>query len=171
MSASSQSLGLAESQDFPVTDAVRETTANLRPFEMEDPACAWIDLVECIQGKVGPSRNHAVNKMLVLAKHSHWTMEKWIAFGTGYASDSDTEPFDPFEPIHEDECECEGCFATRANDQETLAKNGAAEGLVAIGAGPLPKLARTCVTARQAGVYCPFCGQWMTARDFLDHTC
>ncbi len=111
MSASSQSLGLAESQDIQKEN-----------HEMEDPACAWIDLVTSTKLPDLKERRQAVNKMIFLAKNSHWTMEKWIAFGDGYATNSDTE-LDPFDYPHEDICECEACFAKRANDQETLARN------------------------------------------------
>jgi len=171
MSASSQSLGLAESQDLPSDE-----------FKLEDPACAWIDLVECCKIPDLAERRQTVNKMIFLAKNSHWTMDKWIAFGTGYGSESESE-LDPFEPLHENECECEGCFYTRANDQETLAKNAAAEGLVDLEEeartmvlpsvptrkpDAIVKLARTCVTARQT-LICPFCGANIPIGDVPDH--
>ncbi len=158
MSASSQSLGLAESQDLPSED-----------LKLEDPACAWIDLVESTRLPNLVERRESVNKMVFLAKNSHWTMEKWIAFGTGYESDTT----DPFDLDHDAECECEGCLRTHANDQETLAKN-AAHSMVSIGAGPLPKLARTKVTARPAACYqlrrCVQCGaEFATQRELLYH--
>ncbi len=60
-------------------------------YEMEDPACAWIDLVESCHQQNIQDRKVAIGKMLFLAKNSHWTMDRWIECEKGYASGSDTD--------------------------------------------------------------------------------
>jgi len=60
MSAASQSLGLAESQETPVRT-------------MEDPGRHWIDLVLAFKGS-DPAK---VREVLTVAKASHWTHETY----------------------------------------------------------------------------------------------
>ncbi len=74
MSASSQSLGLAESR----SDDDPE-------YEMEDPAEAWIKLVAATRILAPTARDSAVRAQLFKAKNSHWTMELWNEINAGYA--------------------------------------------------------------------------------------
>ncbi len=112
MSASSQSLGLAESQDLP---------NSIASYKLEDPACAWIDLVEAARLPDPKERRKCVNKLVFLAKNSHWTMDRWIEFADGYTSpeESPSDAFDEHDPM----CECAHCTARKDEAQVTLARN------------------------------------------------
>ncbi len=122
------------------------------PHLLEDPAEAWISLVEACRIEDVAIRRSMVNTIILKARKSHWTINMWNRFADGYDSPSDTEPFDQeaadaFEhgTMNADDCA----------DAHALAHSQA----------------RTKVTARAQGVYCPFCGQWFTALDFAKHTC
>ncbi len=70
MSASSQSLGLAESRGS-------DTEEDKHEYEMEDPAEAWIALVAATRIKQPMARDSAVRAQLFKAKNSHWTLDLW----------------------------------------------------------------------------------------------
>ncbi len=78
MSASSQSLGLAESQDLPVAGDVE--------YELEDPAESWLALVKACRLPNMRARRSAVNTLLLKAKNSHWTDLLWTEIQEGYDS-------------------------------------------------------------------------------------
>ncbi len=78
MSAASQQLGLAESQDLN------------KYKEWEDPGRAWIDLVNAFKA----NNAEQVRAVLELAKASHWTHEEWSNVTAG----SDTEDYDEGDP-------------------------------------------------------------------------
>ncbi len=79
MSASSQSLGLAESRGS-------DTEEDTHDYEMEDPAEAWIKLVEATRIKQPMARDSAVRAQLFKAKNSHWTQGLWNDVCAGYES-------------------------------------------------------------------------------------
>ncbi len=63
-------------------------------YEMEDPAEAWIKLVEATRITQPMARDSAVRHQLFIAKNSHWTRGLWNDIAAGYESPgSDTEPF------------------------------------------------------------------------------
>ncbi len=115
------------------SDAVKpELSSDLEEEEFEDPAQAWIALVEACHIADLNTRKKEVQLMIFHAKNSHWT-----------------------EALYESELEL-------LHDEVSVEYGGPAD------AHTLQ--ARTKVTAR-ATVYCPFCGNWYTALDFLSHTC
>ncbi len=129
-------------------------------YEFEDPAQAWVGLCEATRLVDPDRRTEAMKIMLNLARNSHWNQDLFDteleleAAGGEYGgpfpgdedfpegSQADTEPYEDFQQD------------AHALDQSQ---------------------ARTKVTARQAParatVYCPFCGNWYTALDFVKHTC
>ncbi len=81
MSASSQSLGLAESQD-----TGGPGVSNQPEYELEDPAESWIALVDACRHLNIRARRSAVNTLLLKAKNSHWTPKLWTEIQEGYDS-------------------------------------------------------------------------------------
>ncbi len=83
MSAASQQMGLAQSQDH--------IPFNKDMAKWEDPARAWIDLVAAF--KAGNADQ--VRSILAIAKASHWTQDDWTE---ATAEPSDTEDYDDGGP-------------------------------------------------------------------------
>ncbi len=75
MSAASQAMGLAESQDIN------------KYKTWEDPARAWIDLVDAIK----TNNQEQLKAMLLLAKKSQWTHEEWSDVTAGSDTEEDAE--------------------------------------------------------------------------------
>ncbi len=92
MSASSQSLGLAESQDLTGPE-----------HELEDPAESWLELVKATHLLNISARKVAVARLIFKAKNSHWTDKLWDEIQQGY--DSPTMGGDADEGGEYDECE------------------------------------------------------------------
>ncbi len=121
-----------------------EEIEEIQETDLEDPARSWIDLVEAYKS-ADPG---AVRTMMNDAKRSRWTHAKM-------------DEFEGMWDLHD---------LKKMNDK--------LESKEELDEGPPPSVgdldwtlnARTKVTARQQ-VYCPFCGNWFTALDFVKHTC
>ncbi len=118
-----------------------EEIEEIQETDLEDPARSWIDLVEAY--KSGEPGN--VRLVMNDAKHSQWTHAML------------------------DEFEDQMGLLDLKNMQDNL------ETKEQLDKGPPPSVqdrynARTKVTARQ-NVYCPFCGVWFDALEFIKHTC
>ncbi len=72
---------LAESQDLSGPGVSNEPT-----YELEDPAEAWIQLVQATRILQVRARQHAVQAMVLKARNSHWDLKKWNDFAAGYDS-------------------------------------------------------------------------------------
>ncbi len=139
MSASSQSLGLAESQDIAGPGVSNQAEPE---FEMEDPGDSWITLVEACRlpdtGSAPHGRRANVNALLFKAKNSHWTRELWESTERGYDSPTmggDADEGGDYSPAQ---------HALLDYEQQKTLEYAEAHGN-----------ARTKVTARSV---CPYCG-------------
>ncbi len=81
MSASASAIDLAAS-----ADSLSVTAEDAHVYELEDPACSWVEFVQACHISNHDERRLAVQLFINVAKNSHWDMEKYIAFGSGYES-------------------------------------------------------------------------------------
>ncbi len=158
-------------------------------YEFENPAQAWISLVEACRIADIDCRKTAVTIMLNEAKNSHWTEELYDA--ELELMDDESEYGGPYPNIITcSECRDEGecgscdrvcgcqCHPYNQDTQEYLEQDGKdqeAEGSAVDAeiAGGLPATppaqARTRVTARALGYTCPKCGVFVPTGQC--HTC
>ncbi len=87
MSAASQQLGLAQSQDLK------------RFAEWEDPARTYIDLVAAFKA----GNPEQVRACLAIAKASHWTHDDWTEATAEPSDDEDDEPEGDLYPAAQDD--------------------------------------------------------------------
>ncbi len=87
MSAASQQLGLAESQD-------------IHPYnDREDPGRAWIDLVLAFKA----NNPEQVRALLELAKKSQWTHTDWDDATADHETDSEDAEGDIYPPHQQED--------------------------------------------------------------------
>ncbi len=136
-----------------MADATNGTPGNPNEpeYEFEDPAQAWIALVEACRILDVDKRKQALTIMLNEAKSSHWSEELY---------DTELELQGSWEG-NPNPAEYGGPFPGDSDTEEQLSQDGKDQQEIAGGlpATPPASQARTKVTARQSGLTCFRCGR------------